>query len=525
MNRIVPSLLRAIVCVAACSASALATEYTVAPGGSDSAPGTAAAPFATIQKAVSVAGPGDTIVVKAGTYAGARMSTSGTSGSPIVLRGEPGAVVDAPGPQNSNGDNLWVRDAGYVVIEGFEVRDAPRAGIAVQAEADAESHGVVIRNNFCHDNGRWGIFTGYAEGVVITGNETSYSGEEHGIYVSNSSDNPVIRNNVAHHNNASGIQINADPALDGDGIISNAVVDSNVIYENGVAGGAAINLASVVRSRITNNLLYENHASGIVGWDDDDGDEFGTHDNLIACNTVAQAANGRFALSIAHGSTGNTVVDNILMHSGARGSIEIDSSSEPRLASDYNLLVDRFSFDEEFISAADWKARGHDAHSAVTSPSAVFVDAAAGDYRPRPGGPAVDAGTPAAGVDVDIANAPRPQGAAFDIGAYESGSDVVVPFDLAVDPPSRSVDRREKGQITVRVARTGGFTGPVTVTAPDTRALKIKLAPATATTSGGEVTFDFKVKKKARAGTYDLVFTGRDSSGNERSATLALTIR
>jgi hypothetical protein len=65
------------------------------------------------------------------------------------------------------------------------------------------------------------------------------------VQPSYSSDNPYIRWNRAHHNRACGTQINADPFLAGDGIISGAVVSRNIVYENGVGGGAAINLTSV----------------------------------------------------------------------------------------------------------------------------------------------------------------------------------------------------------------------------------------------------------------------------------------
>src|SRR5206468_3888521 len=96
----------------------------------------------------------------------------------------------------------------------------------------------------CHDNTRWGIFTAYAEGVRIEGNVTSHSVEEHGIYVSNSADNPVVVGNESHDNFLAGIAINADPSVDGDGIITNAYVDSNVVHDNGAGGAAGINLAS-----------------------------------------------------------------------------------------------------------------------------------------------------------------------------------------------------------------------------------------------------------------------------------------
>ncbi len=67
-----------------------AGEYHVAqlaPNASDSNPGTEAQPFLTIQHAVDMVGPGDTIHVKAGIYREAvTLGTSGTKDSPITLQ-------------------------------------------------------------------------------------------------------------------------------------------------------------------------------------------------------------------------------------------------------------------------------------------------------------------------------------------------------------------------------------------------------------------------------------------------------
>ena len=147
---------------------------------------------------------------------GFRPRHSGTAQAPVRFLAQPGVVVNTPGAANSNGDNIWVRDVDYVVIDGFESTAAPRAGVAVQGEPDANATGVVIRNCICHHNSRWGIFTGFARDLLLEDNETSFSAIEHGIYVSNSGDRPIVRRNHAHHNNASGIQLNADPAEMGD---------------------------------------------------------------------------------------------------------------------------------------------------------------------------------------------------------------------------------------------------------------------------------------------------------------------
>src|SRR5581483_10452346 len=65
-------------------ARAQATEYFVAPTGSDTNPGTMASPFATLQKGHDVAVAGDTVWLRAGTYKNTKqikLSKSGTSDS------------------------------------------------------------------------------------------------------------------------------------------------------------------------------------------------------------------------------------------------------------------------------------------------------------------------------------------------------------------------------------------------------------------------------------------------------------
>src|ERR1044071_10345492 len=89
----------------------LATTYYVSNSGNDGNPGTQASPFATIQKGSTVAVAGDTIIVTPGTYAAAKFATSGTASVPILVHGQPGAIVNTKGPLNSNNDNFWIRDA------------------------------------------------------------------------------------------------------------------------------------------------------------------------------------------------------------------------------------------------------------------------------------------------------------------------------------------------------------------------------------------------------------------------------
>src|SRR5438309_187585 len=71
--------------------TALGGSLYVAPSGSDSNPGTIAKPLRTLARAVAGAGPGDTIVLKDGTYGNEGHISDGTGGwhgyaSPVAVR-------------------------------------------------------------------------------------------------------------------------------------------------------------------------------------------------------------------------------------------------------------------------------------------------------------------------------------------------------------------------------------------------------------------------------------------------------
>ncbi|MEW6731971.1 MAG: SBBP repeat-containing protein [Acidobacteriota bacterium] len=100
-------------------------------------------------------------------------------------------------------------------------------------------------------------------------------------------------------------------------------------------------------------------------------------------------------------------------------------------------------------------------------------------------------------------------------------------FLLVLNPAQIMVARGKKAQLTVNISRPGGFGGNVTVM-PDTvkaKELKIKVTPATQSTTGASVSFDLKLKKKSPTGMQQLTFTGRDDAGRLRTATLTLLIQ
>lgn len=97
-------------------------------------------------------------------------------------------------------------------------------------------------------------------------------------------------------------------------------------------------------------------------------------------------------------------------------------------------------------------------------------------------------------------------------------------FQLSFDSSSLNIARGKSNQINLKIERTGGFAGNVMITAPDTKAIKVKINPPMQSTTSSSITFNVKVKGKASVGSQTLVFTGKDDSGRVRTANLILVV-
>ncbi len=356
-----------------------AAEYFVSPAGSDAAPGSVEAPWRTLQHAVEQVGPGDVITLEEGVYAGCRIQVSGRPEAPITLQAAPGArvVIDRPGPDNRHGSNLeletW-RGEGIVawwVIQGLEVVGAPWAGMDLRGSRRAHSHDLTLRHCLVYGAGRSGIFSAFVDRLRVEGC-TVRNNREHGIYASNSGDQPVLEGNTCRDNHACGIQLNGDASMGGDGVISGAEVVDNLISGNGRGGGAGINLDGVVSSLVRGNILTDNLAGGIALYRTNGA--VASRDNLILYNQVRMPAGARWALRLREaGCTGNQVLYNTLYHAGAdKGSIVIPRPGLSGLISDHNRLTGRFSTDGggTILGWPDWRSRGYDLNSQAVEETA-----------------------------------------------------------------------------------------------------------------------------------------------------------
>jgi hypothetical protein len=222
--------------------------------------------------------------------------------------------------------------------------------------------------------------------------------------------------------------MNGDVSQGGVGIITHALVENNIIYNNGRTGGSGINCDGVQNSRFQNNLLYNNHASGISLYQIDASQP--AKNDTIVNNTIIEASDARWCINIKNGSTGTILMNNILYnYHSAHGSMSLDAASIVGFTSDYNIVMDRLSRDDDntVLTLVQWRAAtGQDAHSKTAAPLQLFVDSATANYRLSSTSPARDAGTSANAPAKDILGTVRPQNSVFDIGAYEYTNSAVV---------------------------------------------------------------------------------------------------
>lgn len=423
--------------------------YFVSPTGSDTNAGTSSGQaWRTLQHAANQVGAGDTVQVLAGNYTGFDLRTSGSAGNPISFLAQSGVTINQVNSVTGR-DGINIENASHIVIDGFNLQSpnsSSRAGIRVVGDGFSTgqfAQNITLSNNTATNWGDWGIFTGFADDMVITGNSTSGSVREHGIYVSNSGDRPVITNNLIFDNNANGIHLNGDintgdtGFANVDGIISNATVQGNIIFGNGNGGGSGINGDGAVDAVIQNNLLYDNHASGISLFRIDGG--AASTGGQILNNTIINADDARWVINLRNGATDATVFNNILFNlndSSFRGSLTALEGSEVGLLSDFNLLDPRFSLDDNnpAIDLLSWQsATGNDLNSLAIDEAtmqSLFFDYSSDDFELALNSLAIDFGVSGLNNNGSLVSAPlfdllnrsRPEGLGFDAGAYEISS-------------------------------------------------------------------------------------------------------
>jgi hypothetical protein len=403
------------------------TYYVSASQGDDKNPGTAAAPWKTIQQAGAVVGPGDTVIVQQGTYDGPIFGwdsppcqddplcvVAGTSAHPILFEADPSApagsvVIAAKNGQNDSGFDLEP-DCDYVDIVGFTVNNAgtastpagsiQKAGIAVSGCTGNQ----ILDNTVDGVSGIGGILVDTATSVVVRGNtltNTQGTGTTgHGMYVSGSSVGVQVLFNVLHDNAYVGIHVNGDVSEGLPGVVKNVVISGNLIYKNGQNG---INADGIESSTIANNVIYANARNGIELYQIDA--YGGSTGNVIVNNTIDQSmVSGGYAISIAQ-----CQYDNQSSQPTPAGcSTSSADTSTGNIA--FNNVMFGGAGATSTVSSADLST----SKNITTATAGLFVNSAAGNYTLAADGPGIATGVATFGG----AQAPSAGNSTYDIGAF-----------------------------------------------------------------------------------------------------------
>jgi len=370
------------------------------------------ASFKTLQEAADAAQGGDLIAAMPGHYAGFVLEEKPSAGDNRYIHfkamGEPGDVV-IDQPSRIPDWMILLRATHHVIVQGFNIAGSngpgkepsgPRAGIMLDGDfskTSKQTHHIVILGNFSHNHRKWGLHTRDTHTVLMQDNLFARSAVEHSAYVSDGSDNYVIRRNVFFGSASGGLQCNLDsvssfhdliknPELKDypkeqptrewavgliklatekfgennfpDGRGTNFIIEDNVMNENGRLGGGSLNLAGLQNSLIQNNLIYDNLNHGIAQWNDqnpydqayvepgpqapdqvkgpDDLPLWGCHGNVVRNNTVLMNNHDRAAMQARNGSWGTKMRNNIFINDQAN-SIEIYDTSIYRLDASFNV--------------------------------------------------------------------------------------------------------------------------------------------------------------------------------------------
>lgn len=344
----------------------VAGQYYVATSGSDSNEGSSCKPWATIQHAAVVVGPGATVHVKPGTYSTGTITTnaSGIADARITYVSDEkwGAKLQGVGA-----NIVWANHGNFVDIQGFEVIGDSATTIGLLNYA---SNVRYLGNNVhtipakgCPENGGAGIdnYGADAKSSDVVGNWIHDIGDftnpcprVHGIYQATSGGH--IWNNVVFRNQGWGIHLY--------GYATNVVVANNTVFRNGYGGIVVAGGPTVIddNTLVSNNIVYQNGLS--KGADGNGIEEFG-----------------------AYVGSHNRYLNNSVSNNGP----------------------------------VDWNLRNKAASATLQSdPQFVnFRPDGTGDYHLLPSSPAIDAGTSEGAPGFDFDGNPRPSGRGYDIGAFE----------------------------------------------------------------------------------------------------------
>jgi hypothetical protein len=449
----------ALLVALAAPAAARAATYHVDQGhpkAADTNPGTEAAPFKTLGRPLGIVGPGDTVLVKNGTYDPApsdafRVLSPGRPGAPIAVRAytppsgprHTPVLTRALNPRNNSPVILIGGGRHHVTWDGFTL--APKTDILVVNSDFATIENMRIDKGAEPSRGGMGNYNGIwvqqSTGTVIRNNVITnvvYTGDRHhnaaAIVLFDTRRTHVHHNEISHAN--AGI-------YDKEGGVEN-LFELNHIHD--------VHAYGIVVSAFTTSRCGECPVRGthvrqnvIVGAPSAIAIQFGRNirDLHVYNNTIHDVRQG---VVLGGPAPGMALYNNIVHVNGAPNAAHyaLGRETPPDLVSRYSNFhaagrgQPRFAIDFNAVGLRQWQARGWDPMPPSTAVDPRFVGplTSADGFRLGPGSPLREAGR-VGGV---------PEGAPVAMGAFVRDDDVVGPL---------SADRRAEAAAEASPGRSG----------------------------------------------------------------------
>ena len=264
--------------------AAAATYYVNGASGSDSSPGSSAMPLKTIQKAAYIVRPGDTVIVKNGTYTttGSTLvvvNYGGSLGKPVTFKAENPSGAKLDGRKNQTRQAWSIEPGvGYVNIQGFEMFNYRYMAVNVGGQVN----NMGITGNYIHHIGREctnsnignvGIFLRKSSSITIANNiihdigryapgengcqptNANYQNHDHGIYLDGVNNITINDNKFFNEKRGWGIQL-----YSGGGNLSTGIkiLNNDFSYPNPYRDGfIVLGYPGLTKSSITNNKFRQ----------------------------------------------------------------------------------------------------------------------------------------------------------------------------------------------------------------------------------------------------------------------------
>ncbi len=394
--------------------------YYVGPNGSDTNPGTKNLPWRTIQYAGRIAGGGDTVLIRAGSYGEGGIllrADQGDCGNKkaglLTIRNAPSELVLLT---NGNQNADFTVKCNYLRVQGLNFRN----GKSLQARGVDRDTLQFVNNTFKGSGYHNAAIVSEGSNILIEGNECDISGntagtQGHCYYVEHGS-NIIVRNNIAKGPTGYGIHIfdqdrKGDPPLL-KRLIQNVLIEGNTASNSEQRAGiivAAYDHAQIENVIIRNNVVYNNNGMGIVI-------RSKSRNIKVYNNTIFHNGGHAIGIEPVNGNTvdGLDIQNNILVIDKECKSYHIDKLD---MSTTQDLTIKNNFYGTD--GCPKDVVRLHNVTDAKPrNGSPKFVNPDTYDLHLQPASPAIGQGVDLAEVSFDKDGGARPQGA-YDMGAYE----------------------------------------------------------------------------------------------------------